>query len=59
MISADARKQQIQEQEVAGSAPVPDITKADNDQRKALKFGFSGKSGTSKVCKMIFISFVI
>ncbi|XP_048499288.1 uncharacterized protein LOC104890624 isoform X2 [Beta vulgaris subsp. vulgaris] len=51
---ADARKQQqMQEQEQPGSAPVTNATKAtaapvDNDQRKALKFGFSAKSGTSK-----------
>lgn len=59
MISADARKQQqMQEQEQPGSAPVTNATKAtaapvDNDQRKALKFGFSAKSGTSKVSEIM------
>ncbi|CAO2836845.1 unnamed protein product [Amaranthus hypochondriacus] len=53
---ADARKQQqmqeqVQEQSGSGSvtnANKPAIASVDNDQRKALKFGFSAKSGTSK-----------
>ncbi|KNA03801.1 hypothetical protein SOVF_205640, partial [Spinacia oleracea] len=59
---ADARKQQQtqeqeeqqqQEQEQSGNTPVMDATTAasapvDIDQRKALKFGFSAKSGTAK-----------
>ncbi|KAJ8447139.1 hypothetical protein Cgig2_022868 [Carnegiea gigantea] len=51
---ADARKQQqLQEREQSGGTPVSNPTKgsiqpADSDQRKALKFGFSAKSGTSK-----------
>ncbi|KAL5582744.1 hypothetical protein UlMin_015186 [Ulmus minor] len=56
---ADARKQQQlqQQQEESGSAPAaPASTEtksssilADNEQRKALKFGFSSKGGTSKI----------
>ncbi|KAL5539256.1 hypothetical protein UlMin_044842 [Ulmus minor] len=56
---ADARKQQQlqQLQEESGSAPAaPASTEtksssilADNEQRKALKFGFSSKGGTSKI----------
>ncbi|ONI04125.1 hypothetical protein PRUPE_6G304400 [Prunus persica] len=55
---ADARKQQQQQQqqqqeEESGSAPASTeltsaTTLADQDQRKALKFGFSSKGGTSK-----------
>ncbi|PQM34218.1 G patch domain-containing protein 8 isoform X4 [Prunus yedoensis var. nudiflora] len=51
---ADARKQQQQQQEEeSGSAPgstelTSATTLADQDQRKALKFGFSSKGGTSK-----------
>lgn len=55
---ADARKQQQhqqqQQQEESSSAPVSAEVRsasvlADQDQRKALKFGFSSKSGTSKM----------
>ncbi|XP_021830432.1 G patch domain-containing protein 8 isoform X1 [Prunus avium] len=50
---ADARKQQQQQEEESGSAPgstelTSATTLADQDQRKALKFGFSSKGGTSK-----------
>ncbi|XP_050223402.1 uncharacterized protein LOC126673342 isoform X2 [Mercurialis annua] len=52
---ADARKQQQQQQHVeeAGSPQVSNSVRtatplADQDQRKALKFGFSSKGGTSK-----------
>ncbi|KAL2941724.1 G patch domain-containing protein 8 [Bienertia sinuspersici] len=51
---ADARKQQqIQEQDQPGTDPVTSGTKAaadpvDNDQRKALKFGFSAKAAHPK-----------
>ncbi|KAF8038594.1 hypothetical protein BT93_B1199 [Corymbia citriodora subsp. variegata] len=49
---ADARKQK-QQQEEPGSTPISAPTRsatvlADQDQRKALKFGFSSKTGTSK-----------
>lgn len=62
VISADARKQQqmqeqVQEQSGSGSvtnANKPAIASVDNDQRKALKFGFSAKSGTSKVSIFVF-----
>lgn len=52
---ADARKQQQQEE--SGSAPVQSEVQnasvlADQDQRKTLKFGFSSKGGTSKVCML-------
>lgn len=52
--SADARKQK-QQQEEPGPSPIPAPTRsatalADQDQRKVLKFGFSSKTGTSKVC---------
>lgn len=55
---ADAHKQQQllqQQQEDSGSAPVPTdgrgtTSLAVQDQRKTLKFGFSSKGGTSKVC---------
>lgn len=51
---ADAHKLQ-QKQEESVSAPVPTEVRgatalAVQDQRKALKFGFSSKGGTSKVC---------
>jgi hypothetical protein len=51
---ADARKLQ-QKQEESVSSPVPTEVRgatalAVQDQRKALKFGFSSKGGTSKVC---------
>lgn len=50
---ADAHKQQQQVEE-SGSGQVSNSIRsatalADQDQRKALKFGFSSKSGTSKV----------
>ncbi|XP_021734554.1 G patch domain-containing protein 8-like [Chenopodium quinoa] len=49
---ADARKQQQtqeQEQDHPGSIPAKaDTAPVDIDQRKALKFGFSAKGGTSK-----------
>lgn len=53
---ADAHKQQQQQQEQqdqSGTAMVSTTTRsatalADQDQRKALKFGFSSKGGTSK-----------
>lgn len=53
---ADARKQQLQQQEQpeqSGTAVVSAPTRsatvlADQEQRKALKFGFSSKGGTSK-----------
>lgn len=56
-ISADARKQQLQQQEqpeqpgiaVASAATRSATVLADQEQRKALKFGFSSKGGTSKV----------
>ncbi|RXH82101.1 hypothetical protein DVH24_036442 [Malus domestica] len=56
MANADARKQQQQlqqQQEESGPAPVSTelksaTTLADQDQRKALKFGFSSKGATSK-----------
>ncbi|KAA8545315.1 hypothetical protein F0562_020099 [Nyssa sinensis] len=44
---ADARKQQQQEQEQSGT-PIVSTALVDQDQRKALKFGFSSKVGTSK-----------
>lgn len=50
---ADARKQeqQLQQQEESGSAQQKSATAlVDQDQRKALKFGFSSKGGFSKVC---------
>jgi len=53
---ADARKlQQKQEESVSSPVPVPTEVRgatalAVQDQRKALKFGFSSKGGTSKVC---------
>lgn len=52
---ADARKQQQQQQvEESGSCQVSNSLRsatalADQDQRKALKFGFSSKGSTSKV----------
>ncbi|KAI8531817.1 hypothetical protein RHMOL_Rhmol11G0165600 [Rhododendron molle] len=53
---ADARKQQLQQQEqpeqpgiaVASAATRSATVLADQEQRKALKFGFSSKGGTSK-----------
>ncbi|KAG5525553.1 hypothetical protein RHGRI_032005 [Rhododendron griersonianum] len=50
---ADARKQQLQQQEQPGIAVASAATRsatvlADQKQRKALKFGFSSKGGTSK-----------
>ncbi|XP_058191721.1 uncharacterized protein LOC131308741 [Rhododendron vialii] len=53
---ADARKQQLQQQEqpeqpgiaVASAATRSASVLADQEQRKALKFGFSSKGGTSK-----------
>lgn len=48
---ADARKQeqQLQQQEESGSAQQKSATAlVDQDQRKALKFGFSSKGGFSK-----------
>ncbi|KAI8531812.1 hypothetical protein RHMOL_Rhmol11G0165200 [Rhododendron molle] len=50
---ADAHKQQFQQQEQPGIAVASAATKsatvlADQKQRKALKFGFSSKGGTSK-----------
>ncbi|KAJ8439259.1 hypothetical protein Cgig2_030194 [Carnegiea gigantea] len=51
---ADAcKQQQLQEQQQSASVSVSNVTKgastpAETDQRKALKFGFSAKSGTSK-----------
>ncbi|KAK0592021.1 hypothetical protein LWI29_012049 [Acer saccharum] len=46
---ADAHKQQQHREEESGSAPVSAGTAVTNqDQRKALKFGFSSKVGTSK-----------
>lgn len=51
---AGARKQQQELPEESGpaiaSAPVTATALADQDQRKALKFGFSSKTSTSKVC---------
>ncbi|KAL6139093.1 hypothetical protein ACLB2K_064370 [Fragaria x ananassa] len=54
-MSADARKQQQLQQQQEESASVPGSAElrsatalADQDQRKALKFGFSSKGGTSK-----------
>ena len=56
-IRENARKQQQlqQQQEDSGSAPVPAEVKVataltDQEPRKVLKFGFSSKGGTSKVC---------
>ncbi|KAI4378088.1 hypothetical protein MLD38_015622 [Melastoma candidum] len=51
--SADAHKQKLQQQDDPGLPEAPSATKnvttlADQDQRKALKFGFSTKGGTSK-----------
>ncbi|KAH9604698.1 hypothetical protein KSS87_011952 [Heliosperma pusillum] len=53
MANTDARKQQLQDQEPSGSSD-SSATKGvaiplEIDQRKALKFGFSAKSGLSKV----------
>ncbi|KAI4364635.1 hypothetical protein MLD38_020699 [Melastoma candidum] len=50
---ADAHKQKLQQQDDLGLPAAPPVTKnvttlADQDQRKALKFGFSAKGGTSK-----------
>ncbi|KAH9615630.1 hypothetical protein KSS87_023402 [Heliosperma pusillum] len=52
MANTDARKQQLQDQEPSGSSD-SSATKGvaiplEIDQRKALKFGFSAKSGLSK-----------
>ena len=52
-IRADARKQQQQEEE-SGTTSVSTTLRsatplAEQDQRKALKFGFSSKGGMSKV----------
>lgn len=53
---ADAHKQQKQQQEEesravpASTAPRTATALATQDQRKALKFGFSSKGGISKVC---------
>ncbi|KAE9446719.1 hypothetical protein C3L33_21382, partial [Rhododendron williamsianum] len=51
--TADARKQQLQQQEQPGIAVASAATRsatvlADQKQRKALKFGFSSKGGSSK-----------
>ncbi|KAM2180013.1 hypothetical protein ACFX1R_034929 [Malus domestica] len=54
LANADARKQQQQlQQQQEESAPVSTelnsaTTLADEDQRKALKFGFSSKGGATK-----------
>lgn len=49
---AGARKQQLEVHEESGSGTTasPITATAVADQRKALKFGFSSKSSTSKVC---------
>ena len=50
---AGARKQlELREESgpATASAPVTATALAEQDQRKALKFGFSSKSSTSKVC---------
>ncbi|KAL8541946.1 hypothetical protein ACS0TY_002985 [Phlomoides rotata] len=49
---ADAHKQQVQNQEETGSVPAPAAATsatAVQDQRKALKFGFSAKGSTQRV----------
>lgn len=49
---ADAHKQQVQNQEETGSVPTPAAASsatAVQDQRKALKFGFSAKGSTQRV----------
>lgn len=51
---ADARKQQLENQEESRDISMPVAARsatlvADQDQRKALKFGFSAKSSASKV----------
>lgn len=53
-IRADARKQQQQQEEESGNTAVSTTLRsatplADQEQRKALKFGFSSKGGMSKV----------
>ncbi|XP_031405374.1 G patch domain-containing protein 8 isoform X2 [Punica granatum] len=50
---ADAHKQKQQQEDDPGSTPAPTVTRAataltDQEQRKALKFGFSSKSNSSK-----------
>lgn len=52
---ADAHKQQVQNQEETGSVPAPAAASsatAVQDQRKALKFGFSAKGSTQRVFKI-------
>lgn len=55
-ISADAQKQQrLQLLQESGSEPVSSETRTatpltDQEQRNALKFGFSSKGSASKVC---------
>jgi len=50
LIRADARKQQqLEEREQSGGATASNPAEAETDRQKALKFGFSAKSGTSKV----------
>lgn len=63
--SADANKQQkLQEQqeEFDSAQPSTELKSAsvlaDQDQRKALKFGFSSKGGTSKVWLGILIFYI-